>query len=296
MATSAFANLKGGVGKTLVTLGTAHAGVAAGRRILVVDCDPQVGVTAQLTNFTPDRPAPLSLADVLDRNSPAPIEDAVIETRRPGIDLLPSGFDELQAVQDALFGRPGAENSLARVLQPVAHRWDHIFIDTRPATDLITRNAFMAADSLVIVLEAEVPAIRGADSTMRTVGELEEYLSKYLPVAGWVLNRVNFSRKDHLDWLDQICQLAIDDEVALLGEPIPLMADLARLAVVGMGLDEHPRPTARIRNLAANFKTILDGIEHPLSQEECLQTAARVQQQVRALATNRWQDAARTSA
>jgi cellulose biosynthesis protein BcsQ len=56
MATSAFANLKGGVGKTLVTLGTAHAAVAAGRRVLVVDCDPQVGVTAQLTAFTPDNP------------------------------------------------------------------------------------------------------------------------------------------------------------------------------------------------------------------------------------------------
>ena len=95
-----------------------------------------------------------------------------------------------------------------------------------------------------------------------------------------MLNRVNFSRKDHLDWLDKICELAIDDEVALLGEPIPLMADLARLAVVGMGLDEHPRPNARVRNLAANFKTILDGIERPLTTEEAQHAAARVRERV----------------
>ena len=123
------------------SLGSAHAAAAAGRRVLVVDCDPQVGVTAQLTDFTPDNPAAMSFADVLDRNNPAPIDQAVVPTRRSGIDLVPSCFDELQAAQDALFGRPGAENSLTRVLQPVASQWDHIFIDTRPATDLITRNA-----------------------------------------------------------------------------------------------------------------------------------------------------------
>ena len=189
MAISAFANLKGGVGKTLVTLGCAHAAVAAGKRVLVVDTDPQGNLTAQLTEYTTDEPPPATLADVLDRHTAAPIEQAIVGTRRAGIDLLPSGFDELQAVQDALFGKPGAENSLSKVLQPVADRWDHVFIDTRPATDLITRNALMAADNVVLILEAEVPAIRGADQTMRAIGELEEYLEKYLPVAGWVINR-----------------------------------------------------------------------------------------------------------
>jgi chromosome partitioning protein len=262
MAISVFANLKGGVGKTLVTLGCAHAAAAAGKRVLLVDTDPQGNVTAQITDYTADEPPTTTLADVLDRHTAAPIEQAVIPTRRPGIDLLPSGFDELQAVQDALFGKPGAENSLSRVLQPVAGRWDHVFVDTRPATDLITRNALMAADNVVLILEPEVPAIRGADQTMKAIGELEEYLGKYLPVAGWVINRVNFSRRDHEEWIEKICQLAIDDEVAILGDPIPLMADLARLSVVGMGLDEHPRPNARVRNLAVNFGDIVKGIDH----------------------------------
>lgn len=262
MPTSVFANLKGGVGKTLVSLGCAHAAAAAGHRVLVVDTDPQGNMTSQLTPYTADAPPEMTLADVLDRQTGAPVNSAVIDTRRAGIELLPSGFDELQAVQDALFGKPGAENSLARALDPDKGRWDYIFIDTRPATDLITRNALMAADNVVLILEPELPAIRGADQTMRAIGELEEYLQKFLPVAGWVINRLNVTRRDHQDWVEKIRELAHDDEVPILGDPIPLMADLARLSVVGMGLDEHPRPTARIRNLATNFGAIVEGIEH----------------------------------
>jgi chromosome partitioning protein len=73
---------------------------------------------------------------------------------------------------------------------------------------------------------------------------------------------VNFGRKDHQEWMQKIRDVAEADEVPILGEPIPLMADLARLSVVGMGLDEHPKSTAKARNLAANFAAIVNGIEH----------------------------------
>lgn len=258
MGVDVFANLKGGVGKTLVALGCAHAAVAAGLRVLLVDTDPQGNATAQLTRFSAEDPPALTLADVLDRQTLAPIADVVVPSRRPGLDVLPSGFDGLQAVQDALFGKPGAENSLSRALQPAAEGWDLVLIDTRPATDLITRNALMAADRVVLILEPEVPAIRGAAQTMRAIDELDEYLGKQLPVAGWVVNRRMASRKDHDEWLGKIRDLARDEGVEVLGDPIPLMAELARLSVVGMGLDEHPRPNARIRNLAANFGLIVD--------------------------------------
>ncbi len=262
MAITVFANLKGGVGKTLVTLGCAHAAAAAGARVLLVDTDPQGNVTSQVTRYNAESPPEVTLADVLDRQTAAPIENAVIPTRRPGIELLPSGFDELQAVQDALFSKTGAEHSLSRALRPLSDRWDHVFIDTRPATDLITRNALLAADSLVLILEPEVPAIRGADCVMRAVDELEEYLGKQLPVGGWVINRVDYRRNDHNEYLAKICELADADGVPVLGDPIPLTADLARLSVVGMGIDEHSRPTARLRNLAANFAEIVAGIDH----------------------------------
>ena len=88
---------------------------------------------------------------MLDRRTRTPLHDVVVQTMREGIDLVPSGFDGLQAVQDSLVGQPGAESSLNKALRPLAAQWDYVFIDTRPAVDLITRNALMAADNLVVV-------------------------------------------------------------------------------------------------------------------------------------------------
>ncbi len=263
MAITAFANLKGGVGKSLISMGCAHAAAADGKRVLLIDADPQGNTSIQMTNgaISPDTPARASLADVLDRQSGISIDDAITPSRREGIDLLPCGFDALQVVQNALFGKPGAENSLSRVLRPIADRWDAVFIDTRPATDLLTINALMAADNMVMILEPEIGAVRGGHQTQRAIDELEKYLDKGLVTAGVVINRVDIRRNDHLEMLAQIRRMSEEEEVTILGEPIPLMADLSRLSAVGMGLDEHPKKTARSRNIAEVFHDIVKGIE-----------------------------------
>ena len=231
MAITAFANLKGGVGKSLISMGCAHAAAADGKRVLLIDADPQGNTSIQMTNgeISPDTPARASLADVLDRQSGVAIDDAITPSRRDGIDLLPCGFDALQVVQNALFGKPGAENSLSRVLRPIADRWDAVFIDTRPATDLLTINALMAADNMVMILEPEIGAVRGGHQTQRAIDELEKYLDKGLVTAGVVINRVDIRRNDHLEMLAQIRRMTEEEEVTILGEPIPLMADLSQL-------------------------------------------------------------------
>jgi chromosome partitioning protein len=262
MAITAFANLKGGVGKSLISMGCAHAAAADGKRVLLIDADPQGNTSIQMTNgeVSPETPV-TSLADVLDRNSEVSIRDAIMPSRRQGIDLLPCGFDSLQVVQNALFGLPGAERSLSRVLRPIAGEWDAVFIDTRPATDLLTINALMAADNMVMILEPEIGAVRGGHQTQRTIDDLEQYLDKNLVTAGVVINRVDIRRSDHLDMVAQIRRMSQEEEIAILGDPIPLMADLSRLSAVGMGLDEHPRKTARSRNIAEVFHDIVKGIE-----------------------------------
>lgn len=138
-----------------------------------------------------------------------------------------------------------------------------VFIDTRPATDLITRSALMAADKLVVVIQPETFAIAGLQATLTAVDELTEYLGKQLPVAGWVINQVDYRRADHAENLENLRAQAASEGVSILGEPLPISADLARLTVVGMGADEHPRPTGRIRNLATNFAAIVDQLSNP---------------------------------
>jgi uncharacterized protein (DUF927 family) len=80
-------------------------------------------------------------------------------------------------------------------------------------------------------------------------------------VAGWVVNRLILSRGDHAEWLQKIRELASDDEIPMLGDPITLSADLARLTVVGMGIDEYRQASPKLRVTAATFKAIVDGIE-----------------------------------
>lgn len=258
MTITVFANQKGGVGKTLVTAGCAHAAAAAGKRVLLVDCDPQGNTTKHFGGGTSE----LTLADVLDRRTRTPLHDVVVQTMREGIDLVPSGFDGLQAVQDSLVGQPGAESSLNKALRPLAAQWDYVFIDTRPAVDLITRNALMAADNLVVVVQPERDAIDGSTLTLNALADLQEFLGKDLPVAGWVINLVDGRRNDHAADLELIRTMTAESNVEILGEPIPSVADLARLNIVGMGADQHPSPSARMRNLAANFAAILAGLDH----------------------------------
>lgn len=256
-------NLKGGVGKTVMAGQFAHAAVSQGLRVLIVDADPQGNITRAFTEYDTVNMPPASLADVLDRRAQTSIREAIQETRREGIAILPSGFDELQAVGDVLISQPGAENSLARALRDIEEDFDLTFIDSRPATDLLSRNAFMAADSIVVVMQPEDWAIRGLQMTLSAVEDLKEYCGKDLGIAGWIVNLVNASRRDHEENIALIKAMAVEENIPILGDPIPSNADLARLSVVGMGVDEHPKPTPRIRTLATMFAAIITTLSAP---------------------------------
>lgn len=257
MTVTAVVNLKGGVGKTTVTNGLAHAAVVQGRSCLVVDNDSQGNSTMHLTSFTAASPPENSFADVLDREVNLPIEQAIIAAKRPEIHILPSGFSELQSVQDTLIGKPGGEMSVQRALKGVRDHYDHILIDCRPAIDLVTRSAMYAADNVVVVVQPESDAIAGFDAIVQAIEDLAEFMDKDLKIAGIVVNQVDGRRRDHAKSLEYLREYVKTAELEILGDPIPMLADISKLTNVGMGLDQHPKPTARTRNLAANFGTIL---------------------------------------
>lgn len=266
MKVTAVANLKGGVGKTLVVGNLGHAYVAQSVPTLLLDLDPQGNLTQHFTSFTPDDPPNVSMADVLDRSSDATLADAIVETRRSGLFLVPSGFDELQAVQDTLVGRPGAEFSVKRALDSLpAGQFAAVMIDCRPATDLVTRNAFIAADQVLIVLQPEADALRGFDFTLVAIDDLQMYLGKELPVAGFVVNQVDYRRNDHKKQLEWIKQRSAADSIPILGDPIPVSTDLSKLNAVGMGIDEMSSPSIRLRTLAAGFQTIVNALREEQS-------------------------------
>lgn len=260
MTITAIANLKGGVGKTTVANGLSHAAAAIGRTVLLVDADMQGNSTKHLTGHTTSEPAPHSLADVLDRQTDLPARDAIVVARREAIHVLPSGFAELQAVSDQLGTKPGGEMSFARALKPVSGDYEHILIDCRPAIDLVSRSALYAADNVLIVVQPESDAVDGLDSIREALEDLAEYMDKVLPIAGIVINKIDGRRNDHAEIVSYLKNYAAEDQIALLGDPIPQKADISKLTNVGMGFDEHPSQPAWSRNLHKNFIEILEKV------------------------------------
>lgn len=261
---TAVANLKGGVGKTLVVGALGHAVASRGERVLLIDVDPQGNLTEHITGYTKDDPPPASLADVLDRKDPVPIDQAVLTTKRDGTPLregllvIGSGFDELQAVQDTLVGGSGADFRLSRAINSLSdHSLAHVILDCRPATDLVTRNAFVAADALIVVLTPQPAAITGWNKTLDAVDDLREFVGKELPVTGLIINQTDARRADHEKYLSTIRTRANEEGIEILTE-VPLSADLSRVEAIGIGIDEVRGASPRLRNVAAEFSSIAE--------------------------------------
>lgn len=258
---TAVANLKGGVGKTTSTNGLAHAGASQGRRVLIVDADMQGNITEALTGIKADHDdQPISLADVLDRDSTVVARDAIMGTRREGIDIIPSGFATLQAVQDNLVGKTGGEMAFSKAIRTVRDDYDHILIDCRPAIDLVSRSALYAADNVLIVVQPESFSTSGLSSIVRTLDEIEEFMDRHVPAAGMLVNQRDLRREDHTEIIEHLRVYADQAGIPLLGAPIPLKADIARLTAVGMGIDEMPRNPVWSRVVHDNYITILEGL------------------------------------
>ncbi|XGX80821.1 hypothetical protein LQK93_03664 [Terrabacter sp. BE26] len=176
----AMCNQKGGVGKTTTTINLGAALAEVGRRVLVVDFDPQgalsvgLGVNAQGLDVT--------IYNLLVERGHE-IHDVIQQTRTPGLDVVPANID-LSAAEVQLVGEVAREQILARVLRPVIDEYDVILIDCQPSLGLLTVNALTAAHGVVIPLECEFFAMRGVALLIDTIDKITDRLNPRLHVDG----------------------------------------------------------------------------------------------------------------
>ena len=176
----ALANQKGGVGKTTTTINLGAALAGYGRKVLVVDFDPQGAASVGL-GVNPNALDATVYNLLMERS--VRFEDVVRSTNVAGLDLLPANID-LSAAEVQLVGEVARESILGRVLRQAEDDYDIILVDCQPSLGLLTVNALTAAHGVLIPLECEFFALRGVALLIETVEKVRDRLNPRLQVDG----------------------------------------------------------------------------------------------------------------
>ncbi|MDY6024474.1 MAG: AAA family ATPase [Candidatus Borkfalkiaceae bacterium] len=190
----AFSNQKGGVGKTTTCVNMSAYLASKGKKVLIVDLDPQGNATTGL-GFSKSEIKNSLYQVMIDE---MPVEDAVIKTQIDNLDILPSSID-LAGAEVELVYMKDREHVLKRVLEKARASYDFITIDCPPSLALLTINALSAADTAIIPIQSEYYAMEGLSQLMNTIKLVVKHLNSDLKIEGVVLtmsdNRAVISRQ-----------------------------------------------------------------------------------------------------
>lgn len=195
----AFANQKGGVGKTTSCVNVAASMSSLGKKVLLVDLDSQGNAT--MGSGVNKNELDYTVNDVL--TGELGFSDVVIKKTVAGYDLLPANCD-LTGADLNLVKKSDKEQSLKKALLPEIKNYDFVFLDCPPALNMVTLNAFVAADSIIIPMQCEYYALEGLSALMGTISQVRQALNKNLCVEGIIQTMFDARNRLSLDVSNQL--------------------------------------------------------------------------------------------
>lgn len=239
----AVSNQKGGVGKSTSAINLACAFAAAGKKVLVIDTDPQGNTTSGLGVEKKD-----GLRTVYELLSGENAETCVTHVAGEGLDVVPAGID-LAGVEVELATLKGRESYLRKAIVPLREAYDYLFIDCPPSLGLLTINALTAADEVVIPIQCEFFALEGMTQLLNTVRLVRKHLNPSLSV-GAVLMTMYDPRTNLATAVAGELKKYFGSKV--LTNPIPRTVRLAEAPSHGMSIFRYaPRSTGAAAYSAA---------------------------------------------